>query len=546
MPGEPTGWRNRLHFGDNLPTLRDRDYFPDETVDLIYLDPPFNSQATYNVLFADKNGSESAAQITAFEDTWHWGIEAENTYRETVQQSGKLGELLAALRSFLGENDMMAYLVMMGPRLAELRRVLKPTGSLYLHCDATASHYLKLVLDSLFDVRNFRSEIIWRRTNAKGLAFKGFPKNHDVIFYYSGSEHFTWNRPFGEHDQKYLEKFYRYVEEETGRRYTLSDLTNPSRHRPNLTYEWKGHTRVWRWTRERMEEADAKGLLHYSSTGLARQKRYLDEMEGTAVDSIWDDILPVQARSKERLGYPTQKPEALLERIITTCSNEGDLVLDPFCGCGTTVTVAERLNRRWIGIDITYLAVSLVKTRLQDTFGNELSAYEMLGDPKDLAGAQALAAQDRFQFEWWALGKVGAYPVRDKKKGADSGIDGIIRFFDDNSGKPKKIVVQVKSGKTQVSQVRDLIGVVNRENAVVGVLVTLHEPTEPMKTEALRAGVYVADFLGKDHTYPKIQLLTIEEILSGAAVQYPRVGDATFRKSQRKYKETHTQETLSD
>lgn len=338
-----------------------------------------------------RNGSQSSAQIAAFEDTWHWGREAQDAYEKLIKRSDKLSDLVEAFYVFLGASDMMAYLVMMALRLAELRGILKPTGSIYLHCDPTASHYLKLMMDSIFGVKNFRAEIIWRRTNAKGLAFKGYPKNHDVILYYSAGENYTWNRAFGDYDEEYIDTFYRYIEESTGRRYTLSDLTNPNPNRPNLTYEWNGNHRVWRWTKGRMQEAHDKCLIHYTSSGLARQKRYLDEMKGQPIDTIWNDIPPVQAQSKERLGYPTQKPETLLERIVNASSNEGDVVLDPFCGCGTTIAVAERLKRRWIGIDITYLAISLMKTRLHDTFGTELSPYEVIGDPKDLFGAKALA-----------------------------------------------------------------------------------------------------------------------------------------------------------
>jgi site-specific DNA-methyltransferase (adenine-specific) len=539
---EETEWKNKLYFGDNLPIMRE--YLLDESVDLIYLDPPFNSKATYNVLFAEKNGSRSSAQIAAFEDTWHWGEESQGAYEKLIKRSDKLSDLVEAFYVFLGASDMMAYLVMMALRLAELRGILKPTGSIYLHCDPTASHYLKLMMDSIFGVKNFRAEIIWRRTNAKGLAFKGYPKNHDVILYYAAGENYTWNRAFGDYDEEYIDTFYRYIEEGAGRRYTLSDLTNPNPNRPNLTYEWNGHYRVWRWTKERMQEAHDKGLIHYTSSGLARQKRYLDEMKGQPIDTIWNDIPPVQAQSKERLGYPTQKPEALLERIIAASSNEGDVVLDPFCGCGTTIAVAERLKRRWIGIDITYLAISLMKTRLHDTFGTELSPYEVMGDPKDLFGAKALALENRFQFEWWAIGKVGAYPAQDKKKGPDSGVDGIIKFFDDNSGKPKKIVVQVKSGKVHVSQIRDLIGVVKRENAVTGVFITLHRPTDPMKVEAVKEGFYIPEHFPQDK-FPRIQILTVEEILAGAGVLYPRSGDVTFKKAERKYKkDLSTQDEL--
>ena len=540
-------WQNKLYFGDNLEILRQ--HIADESVDLIYLDPPFNSNATYNVLFRERSGEDSAAQITAFDDTWRWSMESEAAYQDVVTDGpDRLGKLLIAMREFLGQNDMMAYLTMMAQRLAELRRVLKPTGSIYLHCDPTASHYLKLMMDAVFDAGNFRSEIIWRRINAKGLAFKGFPRNNDVLLYYAKNTRFTWNRSFRPYDPEYVEKFYRHIDPETKRRYRLSDLSNPNRNRPNLTYEWNGHLRVWRWTKERMQEAHDKGLLHYTSNGLANQKRYLDEMNGIPVDSIWEDIPPIQAQSKERLGYPTQKPEALLERIISASSNEGDVVLDPFCGCGTAVAVAERLNRRWIGIDVTHLAISLMKSRLHDTFGDELRRYEVVGAPQDVQSAAALAVDSendgRYQFEWWALGLVDARPAQDKKRGADSGVDGYINFFDDNSGKPKRIIVQVKSGGVKRGDIATLKGDMEREKAELALFVTLKPPTNPMRQEAAAAGFYTPDAF-PEHRFPRVQILTIEALLSGAQADYPRFApNATFRRAPRRGRNRGTQGEL--
>ena len=543
-----TNWRNKLYFGDNLRILREN--VPDDSVDLIYLDPPFNSNATYNVLFRERTGEDSAAQITAFEDTWSWSIESEIAFQDVITGGPeKLGDLLQAMRGFLGQNDMMAYLTMMAQRMAELHRVLKPTGSIYLHCDPTASHYLKLMMDAVFEQNSFRSEIIWRRTNAKGLSFKGYPRNNDILLYYSKGRTFTWNRPFRPHDPEYVEKFYRYVEPETGRRYAADNLANPNSNRPNLTYEWNGHTRVWRWTRERMQEAHDRGLIHYSSTGLARQKRYLDEMQGNPVDTIWEDIRPIQSQAKERLGYPTQKPEALLERIINASSDEGDVVLDPFCGCGTAIAVAERLNRRWIGIDITHLAISLMKSRLRDTFGPDLSDYDVVGVPQDVESARALAIESehdgRYQFEYWALGLVDARPSNRGRRGADSGIDGYINFFDDNSGKAKRIIVQVKSGHVSVSQVRDLNGVLERENADLGLFITLRPPTRPMTQEAASAGIYTPDHY-PDHRYPRLQILTIEDLLSGDEAQYPRFApEATLPRAPRRRRSSSAQARLT-
>jgi site-specific DNA-methyltransferase (adenine-specific) len=535
------GWKNKLYFGDNLTILRE--HVPDESVDLIYLDPPFNSQATYNVLFGEQDGSRSQAQITAFEDTWEWGVEADATYNDVLlERPGRLADLLQALRGVLRNSNMMAYLVMMTPRLLELHRVLKPTGSIFLHCDPTASHYLKLLMDMVFDPKNFRNEIVWVRSNPKAHVSRRFPSGHDVLLFYAKSEDAGFKMIYTEHDEKYLETHYRYVEPETGRRYDLTDLTNPNHNRPNLTYEFppgSGTVKVWRWTRDRMMQAWEEGKVVLPKRGgTVRFKRYLDEQAGTPCKTVWNDIPPINSQAKERLGYPTQKPEALLERIVKASSNEGDLILDPFCGCGTTINVAERLHRRWVGIDITHLAIALIKNRLQDTFGPELSPYEVLGAPKDLTSAHALAKEDRYQFEWWALSLVEARPAQDKKKGADSGIDGYINFFDDGSGKAKKIVVQVKSGHVTASQIRDLKSVVDREKAVIGAFVTLEPPTKPMRDEALSAGHYAPEHLAKEHTSPKIQILTIAELLSGAQIRYPRMLVTTFKKAARQYKDS--------
>ena len=522
---------NSLFFGDNLHILRQ--HIPDESVDLIYLDPPFNSNATYNVLFRERSGEESAAQITAFDDTWRWSMESELAYQDVVtQQGGKVGELLAAMRAFLGQNDMMAYLTMMAQRMVELHRVLKPTGSIYLHCDPTASHYLKLLMDAVFGPENFRNEISWSRSNPKSNHKLNFPNCRDIILRYSKTNKSIFNRIYGEHDPDYVAKAYRYYDED-GRRYRLLPLLNPNKDRPNLTYEFLGVTRVWRWTKERMHRAYEDGLVVQLKPGsVPQQKLYLEDSRGRTVTNDWNDIQ--QAAGNERLEYPTQKPEALLERIISASSNEGDVVMDPFCGCGTAVAAAERLNRRWVGIDITHLAITLIRHRLHDTFGEDLRPYEVVGEPKDLPSAESLALHDRYQFEWWALGLVDARPARDRKKGADAGIDGYINFFDDNSGKPKRIVVQVKSGGVQRSQIATLKSDMEREKADLALFVTLKPPTRPMEQEALEAGFYAPEAF-PDHRFPRVQILTIQDLLSGTQPQYPRYAPAaTFQRAPRR------------
>lgn len=521
---------NKLFYGDNLDILRR--YIADESVDLAYLDPPFNSNANYNVLFAEQNGTRAAAQIHAFEDTWQWDQAAAHAFQEIVEAGGKVSQAMQAFRTFLGDSNFLAYLAMMAPRLVELRRVLKPKGSIYLHCDPTASHYLKMLMDAVFVPVNFRNEIIWKRTTAKGLAFTGFPNNHDIILYYTKTCDFGFNRPYQKYDadnldEKTAAKYHH--RDSDGRLYRLDNLINPNPDRPNLTYEFLGITRVWRWTKDRMQGAYDEGLVVQTRPGTVPQlKRYLDEQEGRPIDSVWTDIPPINSQAQERLGYPTQKPEALLERIIQTSSNEHDIVLDPFCGCGTAVAVAQRLKRRWIGIDITHLAITLMKHRLKDAFGKRV-AYETVGEPVEVPDAQALANDDPYQFQWWALGLVGARPV-EGKKGADKGIDGRLYFHDEGEGgNTKQVIFSVKAGNTNVAHVRDLRGVIDREKAEIGVLISMENPTKPMRVEAAGVGFYDSPW-GTQH--PKMQLLTIEELLGGKGVDMPPSRDLrTFKKA---------------
>ena len=534
-----------LYYGDNLDILQR--YLKDETVDLVYLDPPFNSAQTYNAFFHEKDGTEAASQIRAFEDTWHWDIETKRAYDQITEQPGKVSDVMQAFYTFLGGNDMMAYITMMAPRLVELRRVLKPSGSLYLHCDPTASHYLKLLCDAAFGSDNFRSEIVWRRNAAKGLAFKGYPKNHDIILYYGRGENLTFNRPYLAYDAGNLDDKtgakYKHRDPD-GRIYRLSDLTNPNRDRPNLTYEFLGMTKVWRWTKERMLQAYDEGIVVQTRPGaIPQMKRYLDEQEGRPIDTVWNDIPPINSQAKERLGYPTQKPVTLLERIISASSNPGDVVLDPFCGCGTTIDAAEKLGRQWIGIDITQLATSLIKNRLRDTYKDKIEIIT-IGEPTTPNEAAALAEQDKFQFQWWALGLVGARPV-EQKKGADHGIDGKILFRDDpEAARPEQIVIQVKGGKTGVKDVRDLRGVIDREKAAIGILISLQPATGPMESEAASIGFY--EHKVTHRKYPRLQLRTVKELMDGQGLERPSEAaavDVTFKKApQSKKKEGHQKE----
>ena len=345
-----------LFISDNLPVLRGID---SESIDLVATDPPFNKGVKAF------EGITAAGENISYKDVWTWSDVQQEWWTTIREEHRNLYEVIDAANHAAGD-DMGAFLCWLGVRVLEMHRVLKPTGSLYLHCDSTASAWLKAMLDAVFGRRNFRNEITWRRTNAKGLAFRGYPNNADFLLYYSKGENFTWTRPYRPHDPAYVDKFYRNVEPETGRRYSLDNLVNPNPDRPNLEYEFLGVTRVWRWTKERMQAAYDEGLVVQQRPGsVPRLKRYLDEMKGNPVDTIWEDVKPIQARSPERTGYPTQKPLALYERIIKASSNPGDLVLDPFAGCATTAIAAERLGRGWVAIDLNDPAREIIRDRLE-------------------------------------------------------------------------------------------------------------------------------------------------------------------------------------
>ena len=521
---------NILFYGDNLDILTrivdGKPYLPDDFVDLIYLDPPFKSGRNYNVLFQEQNGTRSEAQIKAFEDTWQWDQAASAMYLEVVEKGGAVSDAMQAFRKFLGDTDMLAYLSMMAPRLIQLQRVLKETGSIYIHCDPTASHYLKMLMDSILGPANFRGEIIWKCTSAHSNA-RRLGNVHQTLLFYSKTEKYKWNPTYVPYEQEYVDTYYRYKDDD-GRRFMSSDLVGHKGVNPE--YEWRGIKRPWRYPKHRLDELNAAGKIFWTRNNFPRYKRYLDEMPGMPLQSVWVDILPVVSWSREGLGYPTQKPEALLERVITASSSEGDLVLDPFCGCGTTISVAHRLKRRWIGIDITHLAISLIKHRLYDSFGDELS-YVVVGEPIDVGGAAALAKEDPYQFQFWALGLANARPT-EQKKGADKGIDGRKYFHDEGlKGKTKQIIFSVKAGKTGVAHVRDLRGVIERENAEIGVLISFQEPTRDMRKESASAGFYRSPTWHEN--YPRIQLITVGELLEGKKLNYPSTKDVdtTFKKA---------------
>jgi len=539
--------KNRLYYGDNLKVLRE--HVEAESVDLVYLDPPFKSDQDYNVLFAEQNGTRSAAQIHAFQDTWRWDEAAAAAYQEVVEAGGRVSLVMQGFRQAIGENDMLAYLAMMAPRLVELHRVLRPTGSIYLHCDPTANHYLKLLMDAVFGPANFLNEIIWKRTHAHGSSRRYGPL-HDTILYCAKSGSYVWTNPRVRHDPDYIGKRFTH-EDEQGRKFQPISLTGAGVRHGESGKPWQGidPTHVGRhWAlpkhvlrslgleegsvQKKLDALDAAGLIYWPEKegGTPRLKWYADRLEGAAIGDVWTDIPPISARSAERLGYPTQKPEPLLRRMIEASTREGDTVLDPFCGCGTTIAVAQQLNRRWLGIDITHLAISLIKHRLHHTFGEGIQeAYEVIGEPVDVHGARALADEDPYQFQYWALGLVDARPV-EQRKGPDKGIDGRIFFHDSvESQETKQIVLSVKGGKLQVAHVRDLHGVVDREKAALGGLITMQEPTRAMRAEAASAGFYESPW-GSRH--PRLQILTVQDLLSGKRIDMPASRDLrTFKKA---------------
>ena len=395
---------NTLYYGDNLPILRRKDYIPDNSIDLIYLDPPFNSKKDYNILFKEPTGELSEAQITAFEDSWHWTQETEKTFDEIINTAPttNIAEMMRAFRQFVGHNDVMAYLTMMCIRLIELKSVLKKTGSIYLHCDPTASHYLKILMDTIFGKENFRNEIVWGYSGG-GIPTKDFPRKHDIILRYTKSNEYYYKPVYKAYTKGTIER---------------------------------GRTQV-------------KGDIPLNKEGTPIPDWWFSNLEcDKCGEKLSSNIKRIASPTDpENLGYPTQKSVELLSRIIEVSSKEDDIVLDPFCGCGTTITASQILNRKWIGIDITHLAINLIKARLKGMYGLEPKKdYQVIGEPEDLAGALELASQNRYQFQWWASSLIGAIAYGGKKKGADTGIDGIL-YFSDEKGKHKKVIVQVKSGK---------------------------------------------------------------------------------------------------
>lgn len=545
--------KNELYYGDNLDVLRRK--IASESVDLCYIDPPFNSKRNYFQIY-NNQGGEDRAQAQAFVDTWEWGDEAESglAWITDVDQlnSGKLTEqtveLIKGLDKVLRRGSLLAYLVHMTLRIVEIHRVLKPTGSFYLHCDPTASHYLKLVLDAVFCGQggDFKNEIIWKRTFAHKPTHKYSPV-HDVIFFYHKSQDRTWNSPTVPHDDEYLNRFKNW---DTNRKEGYQDisLTGPGATGGESGANWRGYNptsigRHWAIPRavlqregiealgtlETLDKLDEANRIHWSSRtgGLPRLKWFTSDLDGASVADVWNDIAPVNSQAQERLNYPTQKPEALLERIIRASSNEGDTVLDAYCGCGTTVAVAQRLNRRWIGIDITYQSISLILKRLEDKYPADWPSIEadilLDGVPRDLASAVALANRKddktRKEFEKWAVLTYSRNQARiNEKKGADAGIDGIAYFLIDRETNGKAIF-QVKSGSSNRATLATLNSDRMREKAEFGFLITMDLPTKAMRDEIAAAGKYKHPLLNREDD--RLQVITVAEILQGKRLDLP-------------------------
>ena len=548
--------KNTLYYGDNLEVLRK--YVRDETVDLSYIDPPFNSKRNYNQIY-NNVGGEDRAQAQAFVDTWEWDEQANIGYAEILANAnGRFAaqtvDLLKGLKPVLGQGSLLAYLVSMTLRVTEIHRVLKPTGSFYLHCDPTASHYLKIVLDSIFVTRggDFKNEIIWKRTTSHNSA-KRYGPLHDVILYYTkSSANFVWNQQYGGYDETYTDTKYRHIDPETGLNYRLSDMTGPGVRQGASGEAWRGYNptligRHWqppsycymKYTEvtgedlaqypliERLDKLDEIGLVQWPKKkgGRPEHKRYLNDMQGMPMSDVWVDIFPINSQAAERLGYPTQKPEALLERIIAASTNEGDAVLDAYCGCGTTVAVAERLKRRWIGIDITYQSIALILRRLEAQYGKGvLDDITLNGVPRDMQAASALALKKddrvRKEFEKWAVLTYSHNRAAiNDKKGGDGGIDGVAYFLtgrDDNA----KIVFQVKSGNVGRGDIAKLNSDRLREEAELAVFLTLKEPTGGMTQEANGMGLYTHPLMGKN--YARVLIVTVADMLEhGARLDIP-------------------------
>lgn len=514
---------NKLYYGDNLTIMQQ---MPLKSVDLIYLDPPFKSDQNYNLIYRNRTGRPVPDQAHAFCDTWEMDAEKERlakTMPILMREKGIDDYYVEFWRLWMDalrhtQPHLLAYLIYMVERLLYMKTLLRPTGSIYLHCDPTASHYIKVMMDGIFGHQNFRNEIIWKRTTTHSDS-KTWSRVSDTILFYTIGKTFTWNTPRDVHSEEYKDDKYRYVDEK-GRRYGLWDMTSPNP-RPNMMYEWKGFPfpgKGWRYSKETMARLDGEGLIWYprlkdGSLDISRRpryKRYLDQQSGGGVmGNIWTDISPVNSQAQERLGYPTQKPIALLDRIIKTSTKEGQVVFDPFCGCGTTIYAAQTTKRTWIGCDIAILAVNMMREILTERYRLiEGTHFTVDGVPVSVEQAEELFRHAPFQFENWAVERAGGFP--NTKQVADKGIDG--RMYFEVKDTMKSMVMSVKGGNIRPTDIRDLRGVLEREGgAELAGFISLQTPSKAMREEAVKAGSY--EYQGV--SYPRIQLLTVQELIEG-------------------------------
>lgn len=537
-------FRNHLYYGDNLTIMRN---MPSACVDLIYLDPPFNSDRSYNLIYRQLTGLPLPEQEEAFVDTWTLDAEKEEMVRRmpiVLREYGVSEDLVQFWNAWIGalrstDSRLLAYLVYMTYRLFEMRRILKPTGSIFLHCDSTASHYIKIMMDSVFGASNFRNEIIWKRQSAHSDAKTKFSVVTDSILFYANSKSTKFNPQYGEHDPAYLEKFYRHNDNDGRGRFRLGDMSAPkgggmsainrTTGMPNGWYVYKGYqppSLGWRYSPETMERLDLEGRIHFPKhrdgspdyTKRLALKRYLAEQQGSIVTNVWTDIPSLGGEgggTGEALGYPTQKPIALLERIIRASTDEDQIVFDPFCGCGTAIYAAHLTNRKWIGCDIAILSVQIVRDVLLKRYGlKEGEHYDVSGVPLTVEGAEDLFQRDPRQFQHWVVEKAGGFA--NKKHSRDLGIDGRI-YFETTDGL-RNMVISVKGGKLAPAFIRELRGTLEREKgSEMAGFICLGNPTPGMQAEAAAAGMY--NYAGND--YPRLQIRTVEDLLAGRFFDTP-------------------------
>ncbi|MEW6506360.1 MAG: DNA methyltransferase [Bacteroidota bacterium] len=513
----------KLYFGDCLDVLKDlHKAHPEGWIDLIYIDPPFNSKRDYNILFEDIDLKDVKAQKEAFADTWS-NVSYLDTLEEIKDLDLDLYKLLKTLDEINISQSAVSYLTTMAIRIYYMHKVLKDTGSFYLHCDSTMSHYLKLICDVIYGENYFRNEIVWERTfnsgSSKSIA-RRYPCNTDAILYYTKSNDYTFNKIFRPYSVGALKRYDKV--DEDGRRFKWNPLKTVSKARLQKLLE----------SGEAMITEKSKYPVY---------KHYFNDTKGAPLDNIWNDLEQMGTKSAERLGYPTQKPEALLERILNVSSNEGDIVADFFCGCGTTIAAAETLKRNWIGVDISHLAIKLIVDRLTksapQTRAKKLKEeIEISGFPKDLASAHELATSKdgRFGFQEWIV-EVMLGGVLNPKRTADGGWDGHITFDRPDTKEKGIVLIEVKSGNVNVKNVREFIQVVNKRKSDLGVFVCFKEQvTQPMLKEAKQQGYFDEKHFG--NRIDKIQILTVDDLLEGKEINLP-VGlykKTTFKEASKK------------